>query len=86
MVLHLFTDNTQKHHPLYMLPFLTQGLQSQVGPFLEWMDTGCLDRQLLQVGITTTTAEPLLGSTAHTSAEALVAPAWERSLKFKEAI
>lgn len=81
MVLQLFTDNIQKHLPLYMLPFLTQGLQSQVGPFVEWMDIGCLNRRLLQVGITTTTAELLLDSTAHTSVEA---PVWERGLKSKE--
>lgn len=64
MVLQLFTDNIQKHFPLYMVSFLAQGLQSQVGPFVEWMDIDCLDRQLLWVGITTTTAELLLDSTA----------------------
>lgn len=69
----LFTDNIQKQLSLYMHPFLTQGLQSQVGPFVEWMDIGCLDKQLLWVDITTTTAELLLDSTAHTSVEALMA-------------
>lgn len=69
-----------------MVSFLARGLQSQVGPFVEWMDIDCLDRQLLWVGITTTTAELLLDSTARVSVEALAASAGQRGLKSKEII
>lgn len=47
MKLQLFTDNIQKHLPACMFLFLTQELQSHVGPFVEQMDICDLDRQLL---------------------------------------